>query len=350
MGPAQVLAGSPLNPVALGGWRLAVGGLLLGMLTLRGRGTLRALTGKSARWPLLGCVAAVSVNQVVFFYAVSESGAALATVLSLGTTPVAVGACAWWITGERVNAGWLISTGLAVVGCLLVLAPGSGSVGLGGVLPAVLSGICNGAHMVFAKKLSIDNPSINLPAASSLSLLVGALVMSPWMIADADALAIPSSVALIVWLGVATGAIAYWLFFTGLERVSATTAGTLNLAEPFAAAILGVVFLGENLPPIATAGCVLLVGGVVATMLPLGRRPGLVTEDDPERTTVFSKVVLVERPPDFPSVWGNLDVELDTPTVVLPRVSSPAVFFHAKGFGHAGSDDHEPLLQDLRRR
>jgi DME family drug/metabolite transporter len=294
--------------------------VLLGALTLRGRGTLRALAGKSARWPLAGCVAAVSVNQVVFFYAVSQSGAALATVLSLGTTPVAVGLCSWWFTGERVTAAWLISTAMAMVGCLLVLSPGGESAGLSGGLLAVSSGVCNGAQMAFAKKLPIDNPSIHLPAASSLSLLAGALVMTPWMVADADALAVPSSLALIAWLGVATGAIAYRLFFTGLEQVTAATAGTLNLAEPFVAAILGVAFLGESLSPLATAGCGLLVGGLAATMLPLGRRPGLAPEDDLERTIVCSSVVPVVRPPDFPPVRGNLADWADGPPMVLPRV------------------------------
>lgn len=265
-------------------------------------------------------MAAVSVNQVVFFYAVSQSGAALATVLSLGTTPVAVGLCSWWFTGERVTAAWLISTAMAMVGCLLVLSPGGESAGLSGGLLAVSSGVCNGAQMAFAKKLPIDNPSIHLPAASSLSLLAGALVMTPWMVADADALAVPSSLALIAWLGVATGAIAYRLFFTGLEQVTAATAGTLNLAEPFVAAILGVAFLGESLSPLATAGCGLLVGGLAATMLPLGRRPGLAPEDDLERTIVCSSVVPVVRPPDFPPVRGNLADWADGPPMVLPRV------------------------------
>ncbi|WP_326686854.1 MULTISPECIES: EamA family transporter [unclassified Streptomyces] len=34
VGPAQVLASSPMTPTALGGWRLVVGGLILGMFTI----------------------------------------------------------------------------------------------------------------------------------------------------------------------------------------------------------------------------------------------------------------------------------------------------------------------------
>ena len=63
-------------------------------------------------------------------------------------------------------------------------------------------------------------------------------------------------------------AAAYWLFTAGLSRVRATTAGTLSLAEPLAAALIGVLVLHERLSPGAWAGCTLILAGMVVTCLP----------------------------------------------------------------------------------
>lgn len=271
VGPAQVLAGAPLSPAAEGGWRLLVGGLVLWAVAGRDIGRLRALTARSARWPLLVCAGSTGLYQVAFLDSVSRTGAALATVVALGTAPAATGLCARWINAERVSTSWLVSTGAAVLGCCLLMAPGSGAVDLFGLLMGAAAGACYGLYTVFAKRLSTD-PALHPPTAAAISLTAGALMLLPWMATDAPALADARSFGLIAWLGVATTAAAYWLFSTGLADVSATAVGTLSLAEPLAAALLGVLLLGEHLSATALAGCALLLAGLAAVSVPHPRR------------------------------------------------------------------------------
>ncbi|WP_260475197.1 DMT family transporter [Streptomyces sp. WAC 06725] len=66
-------------------------------------------------------------------------------------------------------------------------------------------------------------------------------------------------------------ALAYWLFSAGVPSTSAATVGTLSLAEPLAASILGVFVLHEHLTPTALLGSLLLMGGLAAACLPVAR-------------------------------------------------------------------------------
>lgn len=269
VGPAQVLAASPLGPAALGGWRLAVGGLILGAFTVARPKRLRTPATRPAVRPLLVCALSTGLYQAAFLSAVARTQAALATVVALGSVPAATGLCARWVNRERAGSAWLLSSAAAVVGCCLLLAPGGGTrIDPLGVALAVVAGICYALYTVYAKHMAEVNPAADLPTLSALSLLAGSLVLLPWMIGDAGAVRQGSTMALIGWLSVAASAVPYWLYSVGLPRLRATTAATLSLAEPLSAALLGVLLLHERLAPSAWAGCALMLGGLIATCLP----------------------------------------------------------------------------------
>lgn len=260
-----------MTPAALGGWRLLAGGLALGAFTVRPR-TVRSLASRRVLSALLVCAFSTGLYQAAFLSSVARTGAALATVIALGTAPAATGLCAWWATGERTGSAWLASTVAAVAGCSLLLAPGNSQVDPLGLLLAVTAGTCYGLYTVFAKKLVAAAPADHVPALSALSLLVGSLPLLPSVVMDTNPLRQGTTLALIAWLGAATTAVAYWLFTTGLSGVRATTAGTLSLAEPLAAALIGALVLHEHLPPSAWAGCALILAGMVAACLPQSPR------------------------------------------------------------------------------
>ncbi|MFF7331773.1 DMT family transporter [Streptomyces sp. NPDC090306] len=286
VGPAQVLASSPMAPAALGGWRLLVGGLVLGVFTVR-RTTLRSLGKGSVVRPLLVCAVSTGVYQAALMSSVARTGAALATVVALGVAPAAIGLCARWVTGERMTAVWTVGTVAAVIGCALLLTPTSAGVDALGLLLAVAAGACYGLYTVFAKKLAGAVPAAQLPAFSALSLLAGAVPLAPWMISSASPVRQGSTLALTLWLGVTTTAVAYWLFTTGLTRVRATTAGTLSLAEPLAAALIGVLLLHERLSAVAWTGGALILAGMIVMCLPPRLLPGSAR---PPRTSRVSRV------------------------------------------------------------
>ncbi|MEV5173872.1 EamA family transporter [Streptomyces flaveolus] len=221
--------------------------------------------------PMLVCAIATGVYQAAFLYSTARTGAALATVVALGTAPVATGLIAWAVCGEHLTRMWMVSTAAAVTGCALLLAPTGTGVDAPGLLAATVSGVCYGLYTVYAKRLATDHPDVHLPTVSALSLLLGAVPLVPWMAAGSAALGQPATLGLIAWLGLATTALPYGLFSIGITSTSAVAVGTLSLAEPLAASFLGVFVLHEHLTATAALGSLLMLGGLAAACLPSAR-------------------------------------------------------------------------------
>jgi DME family drug/metabolite transporter len=72
----------------------------------------------------------------------------------------------------------------------------------------------------------------------------------------------PEPLLMLVYLGIVTTALAYWLFYSGLRTTIGSTAAVLTLLEPAAAAVLAVLLLGEALPRAAWLGGALLVAAI----------------------------------------------------------------------------------------
>lgn len=273
VGPAQALAGDVMSPAALGGWRLVVGGAVLALLCRRHLRGLRPALGRGLLRPLLVCALATGVFQAAFLYATDRTGAALATVVALGVGPVATGVIARIVTGEALTRTWWVSTTAAVLGCALLFVPDGAGPDVLGLLTAAASGVCYGLYTVYARRLATDHPGIHLPTVSALALLLGAVPLLPWTAGSVAALAQPAALGLVAWLGLAATALAYWLFSVGLRTTGAAAVGTLSLAEPLAATVLGVFVLHEHLTAMAAAGSLLILGGLVAACLPAAASP-----------------------------------------------------------------------------
>jgi drug/metabolite transporter, DME family len=129
-----------------------------------------------------------------------------------------------------------------------------------GIACGVVAGACFGVYTVSAKRLIRAN--VNMLAAVPATLLLGGAALAPWTLPRLPALAAPRSLALVVWLGPVTVALAYWLYVTGLRRLTAATAATLSLAEPFVATALGIGILHERLSLPISAGALLLLSGL----------------------------------------------------------------------------------------
>lgn len=270
VGPAQVLAESEADPGALGVARLLIGGAALAALSSRESAWRQLLRKDVIGWLLLAALA-TGVYQVAFMYAVDQLGAALGTAIALGVAPVVTGLCARWWTRDRMTLGWAAGTAAGIIGCTVLLDPwGAEGVAGTGVAVALVSGACYGVYTVAAKRfLSTGVPA--LPATSFTLILAGVLlspiiVLNPAHLADAD------SLLLIGWIGLAGTALAYALFVYGLRRTTAPVAGTLSLAEPLLAALLGVIVLQEQLTSTALAGCALMIIGLVAVTVIDARR------------------------------------------------------------------------------
>lgn len=192
------------------------------------------------------------------------------TVVALGTAPVATGLCGQVLFGERLTRWWAGATGLAVVGCAILVTAGSSgasTVRPAGVALAVLAGGCYGLYTSGAKALL--NQGVPAASAMAVTLGLGAVLLTPVLLSGAGRLTAGASLLMVGWLGLVTTAAAYLLFARGLQHLPAATVGTLSLAEPLTAATLGLLVLGERPAPAATLGAATLLGGLfLATLRP----------------------------------------------------------------------------------
>jgi DME family drug/metabolite transporter len=247
---------------------LAGGGLLVGCLMLTGR-----------RWPAgRAAWARIAVNgllsalfQGCYFAAISLTSVSLATLITIGGTPVIV-AIVEQARGRRVlgRAG-AVTLAMALAGLgLLVGLPGGGlseTAVLAGAGMALLSAAGFAAVTLFGTSLVTGLDSLTLNgygfSLGGVMLLPLALLFGGGGVGFRPGLA---SAGLLAALGAGPTAAAYTLYFRGLRNASASTAALLTLIEPLAAAALAALVLGDRLGVTGIAGAALLLAAVVRTV------------------------------------------------------------------------------------
>lgn len=113
-----------------------------------------------------------------------------------------------------------------------------------------------------------------MPALSTtaITLVIAGVALSPLLVLHPEHLADPNSLLLTGWIGLVGTAAAYAAFVYGLRSATSPTAGTLSLAEPLLAAILGILVLREHLTTSGLLGCGILIAGLVAiAVIDVGR-------------------------------------------------------------------------------
>ncbi|MDA0634760.1 EamA family transporter [Nonomuraea sp. MCN248] len=275
------------DSVALAAARLVVGGAALAVFARSG---LR----RALRPGLLLAAVAVAAYQLCFFAAVARTGVAIGTVVAIGSGPVFTGLLSWALHRRRPSGRWAAATAAAVAGCVALIAGGGAEAGgqvVSGVLLALLGGLLYAFYAVSAAG------AIGAGAESNavMGVLFGgaAVLMLPVLLWQGVGwLGEPASLLAVLYLGLGTTALSYFLYGRGLRTTPVATAATLALAEPAVAALLGLVVLGERLTPVSVAGLVLLAISLVAVALPeKGRGTVREREDD----SVVGREVPVER-------------------------------------------------------
>lgn len=274
-GTAQALAGVDASPLAVGAARIVVGGGILGLLALARRERTPTPTGSRLSTGALIAVGAVGVlaYQPLFFLGTRENGVAIGTVVALGSAPIATGIVDA-VRSRRLPSGrWMLATAIALVGVVLVSGVTGGAVTLapGGLLASAGAGMSYALYTVCGKALiergwnstRVMGTVFGVAAVASLPVL---------LVAGASWLTTPNGLALALWLGLVTTAVAYLLFGWGLARLTAVTVSTLTLAEPLAATLLGLFVLHEQLTTVSAIGLALIAVGLAVVSVPSRRR------------------------------------------------------------------------------
>ncbi|MBN6054712.1 EamA family transporter [Nonomuraea sp. RK-328] len=261
------------DSVALAAARLVIGGAVLALFA--GKGVRRAVSPGT-----LLAAAAVAAYQLCFFAAVGRTGVAVGTVVAIGSGPVFTGLLSWALHRERPSGRWALATAAAIAGCAALIVGGGGQAGgqggqmVSGVLLALLGGLVYAFYAVSAARAITKGA----PSDGVMGVLFGgaAVIMLPVLLwRGAGWLAEPKALLAVLYLGLASTALSYFLYGRGLRTTPVATAATLALAEPAVAALLGLVVLGERLAPVSWAGLAMLAVSLVVVALPDRRpRPG----------------------------------------------------------------------------
>jgi DME family drug/metabolite transporter len=248
-----------LSPLAVAAYRLAIGGVLIVVPLVLTRWPPPRGRHAWTRITVLGILAAAF--QACFFAAVSLTTVSLATLLTIGASPVLV-LCAEWITGRRRISRRVVSTvALAVTGlALLVGAPSSGHATSGVLAGAALAMLSAGgfATMTFVSARPV--PGLDDLAATGLGFTIGAALLAP-LAAETSGMSFTpgwASTGLLLLLGTAPTAVAYTLYFRGLRTTPAGTAALIALLEPLVGTVLATCILDDRLSPTGLIGAGLL--------------------------------------------------------------------------------------------
>ncbi|MEV6033844.1 EamA family transporter [Nonomuraea sp. NPDC052116] len=242
-----------LGAVGVSLWRYLLGAAFLLLLT-------RRPVVVDGRILLIG--AGMAVYQTAYFAAIAHSGVAIATVVTMGATPVFTALGSRFLLREPLGRVALTALATALIG--LVLLTGETALqartsSIAGIGLALLSAAGYAGVTILSRRHGGDDPQ----GVAIGGFVVGAACLAPFALVEGVVPNVSlSSVALLVYLGAVPTALAYGLFFRALTALRATTVSIITLGEAVGAAVLGVVLFGERLTPLAWSGCVLLLAAV----------------------------------------------------------------------------------------
>ena len=256
-------------PVTLAFLRVLLGGAVL-LLVVRLRGPSRSFErAEWSRFALLGVWVAVTLaTQFLGTALTNASQGSLLTVL----TPVFTVVLGVALLDESLSPGKVVGTGLALVGTLGGGVATDAGAGVGrslvagdaglGVFTLLLASLGWALYTVQGAPLVRQHGALTTATYSTLFaiplLAVGAGIEVVTTGVDLGAIRwTPALVAAVAYLGVASTAVAWYLWYKGLEYVDSGTVAVFFFAQPVVGTLLGVVLLGER------AGSGFLVGGVV---------------------------------------------------------------------------------------
>ena len=255
-----VLANGPLgvDPVSAGVVRLLVGGAGLAIFSYR---HFRQVLGQF--WLTgLGAVG-VGAYQLCFFYSTRHAGVAVATVITIGSSPLfarLIGALRHRPPPHRLwyLAALILSVGLAF---LSSAQDADSQVELVGVISALVAGLSYAIYTECAAVL-IDQ-KLDSTAVMGVLFLSAGILTSPFLLfRPVSGIATQRGVVMIVYFGIVTLSLAYVAFGKGLKKLVPTTVVMLTLLEPVVATLLAYFVLHEKVSGPTWFGTVLVLVGL----------------------------------------------------------------------------------------
>jgi drug/metabolite transporter (DMT)-like permease len=262
-------------PISLAVLRFGQGGLLLAaILLVAAPRYLRTRWDRLLRFGLLGLVLFV-LFPLTFNIGLQYTEASRGAVM-LATMPI-WSALLGRVIGERLAGRQVVGVGFSVAGIALAfLEPGrvvgGDAMSLVGDGLLLLTGLLGALYGLIAKPvLAVDHPA----TVTTYAMLIGTALLLPAAGVEGLVPAIKGLdwqlLALVVFLGVLGGAVAFLLWTWALSRLTPTQVAVYVNLNPIVAAVLGVLLLGERRSAMFLLGFAAVVTGVLLVNWPSDR-------------------------------------------------------------------------------
>ena len=279
-GPVMVAGSATTGPV-LSFWRLWIGAVLMGSLTLirRDRPTV-------AGWSWAArCGVAFGIHQLFFMIAIKATSVVDVTLMQV-LQPVFVGVLALVLFGERPGRGFRVWSGVAIAGAVVVvLAGAAGPTGDPlGVLLAVLNVAFFAVYFVWSKQARDQIETV--PFLFGVVVAAG-VVVSIYVSLAGEPVGSISQADLLraLYIAAIPGALGPFVTTWPLHRIAANVPPVMQLAMPFLSGALAWIVLGQTVTVLHVIGGGITILGVLGSLLsPSGRR--LVAPVGPDPTIV----------------------------------------------------------------
>ncbi|QGZ55046.1 DMT family transporter [Paraburkholderia acidiphila] len=205
---------------------------------------------------------------------------AVAAGVITSTIPAVVALFSWLFLRERPDARALASIVLAIAGIAVInLAHvgGSGDSGASsfvGNLMVLGAVCCESLYVILSRRLTQTLAPLDICAYTHL---FGLLLMLPVGLPGAlsfDFSGVPAGIWwLALWYGLSASVFSFCLWMMGIRHVPGSIAGVFTAVLPVAAAVYGIVFLGERPTPAHGIALACVVAGIGLASLKLKRLP-----------------------------------------------------------------------------
>ncbi|MET9548622.1 EamA family transporter [Streptomyces sp. NPDC006627] len=199
---------------------------------------------------------------LLFFGAYHLPGGVASTISAV--MPLLVAGFGIGVLKVRPTRRTLIAGLIGVIGVALLVLRGSAAVDAAGITAMLAATTLMALAVVLSKRWGRPE-GVSLLALTGWQLTAGGLVLAPVAL---TAEGLPdhftgANAAGYAYLGIIGTALAYALWFRGIERLPASSVSFLGLTNPIVATLAGLLLLGQTLTPWQVGGLVLVVASVL---------------------------------------------------------------------------------------
>lgn len=224
-------------------------------------------------WPTAGgAIAQMAGFQCLSQYALLSGGAGHVAMLGY-TMPFWVGLFAWWLLDEPISRRFLAGLGCAALGLLAIVAPWQGLGGLDSSLYALAGGLSWGLGVVITKRQMLrTKPDVLVLTVWQMLFAFLFCLIPAWLVPQPAPRWGMDLFLGLAYMSIMATAIGWWCWMLVVQRLSAGIVAVSSLSVPVLVVLQAWLVLGERPAQLEWLGIAMIMAGLLAVTVPLGRR------------------------------------------------------------------------------